>query len=134
VLWGFNGTSLTLQQSQAGVSGIPASGRGAHWSADGRYLYTVAGAAAGGHRVAAYEWNGSSLSSPVYPAEEPVGATISDSSISSDGAQLVIGASTGGDGSSIFLYDLSETVMTKVSDIETSSPHTSAVRWTGVPG
>lgn len=75
------------------VGSVPTAGRGALWSLDGAYLYTVANAPTGGHRVAIYGFSGSSLSAAVYPAAQPAAST-NDSSISSDGTALAIGMNT----------------------------------------
>jgi sugar lactone lactonase YvrE len=126
-VWRFSAGGMSL------IAGTYASGRGVHWSPDGRYLYTVTATGVGGNRVIAYEWNGSSLSSPVYPSDQPSSVTISDSSLSSDGKQLVIGLGGSNPGQALYVYNVNGTELTLAERPVTSNANASAVRWTGVP-
>lgn len=131
LIWRLKNGALTLMHSLD--SGLLASGRGVHWSPDGRYLYTVTATGVDGKRVAAYEWNGSSLSSPVYPADQPSSLSISDSSLSSDGKQLVIGLGGSNPGQALYVYNVNGTELTLADRPVTTASNAGAVRWTGVP-
>ena len=128
VIWRFKNGAITLMQSR---SDAPASGRGVHWSPDGHYLYTVNSTAGEPRKVVAYEWNGSSLSDPVYPLDQPPNAF--DSSLSSDGKQLVIGLSGSNPGQALYVYNVNGTELTLADRPVTTAANASAVRWTGVP-
>lgn len=130
-VWRFKDASLALLHSQGAP--MPSGGRGVSWSPDGRYLYTVAAVAVAGNRIAAYQWNGESLSAPVYPVDQPISATISDSSLSSDGKQLVIGLGGSNPGQALYVYDVSGTELTLAPRPMTTAMNADSVRWTGVP-
>lgn len=84
------------------ISG-PTSEHGALWSGDGDYVYTVGGTPSGGNFVAIFGWSGSSLSAPVYPADQPPTFPL-DSSTSADGGSLAIGMST--HSPSVYVYEV----------------------------
>ena len=130
-VWRFKDASLALLHSQG--EPMPSGGRGVSWSPDGRYLYTVAAVAVAGNRIAAYQWNGESLSAPVYPVDQPISSTISDSSLSSDGKQLVIGLGGSNPGQALYVYDVSGTELTLAPRPVTTAMNADSVRWTEVP-
>ena len=131
VMWRFSGGAITLLQTQ--VDGIPSSGNGVAWSPSGKQLYTVGSTAVNGKYVAAYEWNGESLSAPIYPIDQPSSSTISDSSLSSDGKQLVIGLGGSNPGQALYVYDVKGTELQLAPRPVTTAANASSVRWTGVP-
>src|SRR5690606_7858989 len=116
VVWRFTGAAVVIMQSQSSAE-VPSSGRGAFWSPDGRFLYTVAASSVAGKRVAAYEWNGSSLSEPVYPIDQPTSLTINSSSLSSDGKQLVVGLGGNNPGQALYVYNVDGTELILRSEV-----------------
>lgn len=91
-----------------GASPDRPSGRGAVWSIDGDYVYSVAGGGGTVNPVAIYGFSGSSLSAAVIPTDQPtsgvVGVGCTDSSISADGGSLAIGMASVSP--SVFVYQV----------------------------
>src|SRR5690606_25820428 len=64
-----------LKIDQTIISG-PTSERGALWSSDESYVYTVGGVATSGNYVALFGWSGSSLSAATYPTDQPAASPL----------------------------------------------------------
>lgn len=103
VIWDASGPVVLA--AQIAPSGNPSSGRGAHWSPDGRYVYTISASAVGANSVSRYEflpYNALPIS-PTFPPQPP--GLAMNSSATSDGRFIAL-ARSGSIGAALYLYQV----------------------------
>lgn len=123
------GTSTSeLQKVATAPGGYPDSYRGAWWSPDNEYVYTVS---TGGNLVGSLAWDGANLTDPQYPAVQP-GVFINASGLSGGGEYLAVSPSN--TDPSIMLYEVSGGVLTlAATQPATTNINTNAIVWTPKP-